>query len=179
MRSTARVLASAVSIFLIFPFCGFPQSAANAPGADVIVKAAPVYKPLAALSGGERFPKGAELLLVHNGKAEPLVTGFAASADANVSFDGNTVLFAGKESDAAPWQIWELTLATHAVRKVTATATDAIRPLYLPTAVPGGRLVYAQRTAQGFQLENARAIELAAKDAPNDPQAALVQVTCE
>jgi len=177
MRSTARVLASAVSIFMVFPSCGFSQGAAKALGADVIVTAAPVYQPLAALSGGERFPKGAELLLVHNGKAEPLVTGFAASADANVSFDGNTVLFAGKESDAAPWQIWELTLATHAVRKVTATATDAIRPLYLPTAVPGGRLVYAQRTAQGFQLENARAIELAAKDAPNDPQAALVQVT--
>ena len=63
------------------------------------------------------------------------------------------------------------------MRKVTATATDAIRPLYLPTPMPGGRLVYAQRTAQGFELENARAAVLSATDAANDPQAALVQVT--
>jgi hypothetical protein len=47
--------------------------------ADVIVTAAPVYAPLAALKGGERFPKGAQLLLIHAGNAEPLVTGFAAA----------------------------------------------------------------------------------------------------
>jgi hypothetical protein len=69
-------------------------------GADIIVTAAPVYEPLAALRGGERFPKGAQLLLIHAGKAEPLVAGFAATADANVSFDGKTVLFAGKQSAA-------------------------------------------------------------------------------
>jgi len=177
MRSTARVLPASVLILLAFPICGFTQSAGKLPEADVIVTAAPVYLPLAALSGGERFPKGAELLLIHDGKAEPLVTGFAASADANVSFDGKTVLFAGKETAAAPWQIWELTLGARSVRRVTATATDAIRPLYLPTPVPGRRLVYAQRTAQGFELENARAAVLAATDAPNDPQAALVELT--
>jgi hypothetical protein len=33
---------------------------------DVIVTAAKVYAPLAALRGGERFPKGAQLLLVHD-----------------------------------------------------------------------------------------------------------------
>ena len=98
--------------------------------ADIIVTAAPVYQSLAALSGGERFPKGAQLLLLHQGKAEPLVTGFAATADANVSFDGKTVLFAGKHAATDPWQIWELTVATHAVRKVIDTTTDAIRPLY-------------------------------------------------
>ena len=85
------------------------------------------------------------------GKAEPLVTGFAATADANVSFDGKTVLFAGKQAASDPWQIWELTLADRSVRKVIATATDAERPLYLP----GGRMVYAQRTPRGFQLESA------------------------
>jgi hypothetical protein len=48
------------------------------------------------------FPKGAQLLLVHAGKAEPLVTGFAATADANVSFDGKTVLFAASKARAIP-----------------------------------------------------------------------------
>ena len=85
------------------------------------------------------------------GKAEPLVPGFAATADANVSFDGKTVLFAGKQAAGDPWQIWELTLADRSVRKVIATATDAMRPFYLP----GGRMVCAQRTPQGFQLKSA------------------------
>ena len=72
--------------------------------------AAPVYEPLAALRGAERFPKGAQLLFVHAGKAEPLVKGYAATADANISFDGKRVLFAGKKAADDSWQIWELTL---------------------------------------------------------------------
>jgi hypothetical protein len=39
-------------------------------------------------------------------------SGFAATADANVSFDGKSVLFAGKQAAGDPWQIWELTLET-------------------------------------------------------------------
>jgi hypothetical protein len=84
---------------------------------DIIVTAAPAYEPLAALRGQERFPKGAQLLLLHAGKAEPLVEGFAATADANVGFDGKTVLFAGKRAAGDPWQIWELTLKDRSVRK--------------------------------------------------------------
>jgi hypothetical protein len=150
-----RILALAGSIVLLIPVCGFSPDAAQKPNVDMIVTAAPVYEPLAALRGPgrdlERFPKGAQLLLVHDGKAEPLVAGFVASADANVSFDGTRVLFAGKQAAGDPWQIWELTLADHSVRKLIATATDAVRPFYLPA----GRIVYAQRTAQGFQLEAA------------------------
>jgi hypothetical protein len=118
---------------------------------DVIVTAAPAYDPLAALKGGERFPKGAQLLLVHEGKAEPLVTGFTATADANVGFDGKTVLFAGKQAEVDPWQIWEMTLADRSVRKLISGVSDTIRPFYLPA----GRLVYARHTAQGFRLEAA------------------------
>jgi hypothetical protein len=88
---------------------------------------------------------------VRDGKAEPLVAGFAATADADVSFDGKNVLFAGKQASGDPWQIWELTVADRSVRKVIATATDAERPLYLP----GGRMVWAQRAPWGFQLESA------------------------
>jgi len=151
MRSTARILAILGSVALLIPICGFSPDAAQAPDADLIVTAAPAYEPLAALRGQERFPKGAQLLRVHAGKAEPLVTGFTAAADASVSFDAKTVLFAGKQAAGDPWQIWEMTLANGSVRKVVAGATDAVRPLYLP----GGRLVYARRGPQGFQLEAA------------------------
>jgi hypothetical protein len=151
MRFPASVLVVAASAVCLLPVCGFlsdaPQSAKI--DAEIIVTAAPVYEQLAALRGKERFPKGAELLLVHDGKAEPLVAGFAASADANVSFDGKQVLFAGKKGAGDPWQIWELTLADRSVRKVVTTATDSERPFYLP----GGRMVYALHTPRGFQLE--------------------------
>jgi hypothetical protein len=131
---------------MLSPARGLSPDAAQAP--DFIVTAAPVYKPLAELRGQERFPEGAQLLLVHAGKTEPLVSSFAASADANVSFDGQTVLFAGKRSAGDPWQIWELTLKDRSVRMVTETESDAERPFYLP----GERLVWAQRTTAGFQL---------------------------
>lgn len=152
MNFALRLPAIAASMVLLIPVCGFGPDAAQSPaGADVIVTAAPVYEPLAALKGGERFPKGAQLLLIHAGKAEPLVTGFWAAADANVSFDGKRVLFAGKQAANDPWQIWEMTLMDRSVRKLIAGEGDAIRPFYLPA----GRLVYARRTAHGFQLETA------------------------
>jgi hypothetical protein len=155
MTLQARVLAMAVFIIAPLVICGFVPHLAQSVGAeidaDIIVTAAPVYEPMAALRGEERFPKGAQLQLIHAGKAEPLVTGFAATADANVSFDGKMVLFAGKQTASDPWQIWELTLADRSVRKVTSTASDAERPIYLP----GGRMVWAQRVAWGFQLQSA------------------------
>jgi hypothetical protein len=146
-----------------------PETAQNANATidtDVIVTAAPAYAPLAALRGGERFPKGAQLLLVHEGNAELLVSGFAATADANVGFDGKTVLFAGKRAAGDTWQIWELTLADRSVRKLIAGEGDAIRPFYLPA----GRLVYARHTAHGFQLE-AAGKDAALPLAPIDAQA--------
>ena len=118
------------------------------PDTDLIVTAAPVYEPLAALHGGERFPSGARLLLFHAGHTEPLVPGFAATADANVSFDGKRVLFSGKQAATDPWQIWELTLGDRSVRRLIADTSGASRPFYLPA----GRLVFAQRTPQGFRL---------------------------
>lgn len=170
MNLPAKVLAATATAALLIPVCGFgPGAAENATAGqsldvDLIVTAAPVYEPLAVLrsqgpsaraQNDERFPRGAELLRIHfgkdgQGKAEPLVPSFAASADANVSFDGARVLFAGKENAADPWQIWELTLADHSLRRVTTTPTDAVRPFYLP----GGRLIWAQRTPHGFQIES-------------------------
>jgi hypothetical protein len=118
----------------------------------VIATAAPSYDATAALRGEERFAHGAQLLLLKDGKAEPLMDGFAASADASVSFDGARVLFAGRKDAGEPWGIWELTLRDRSVRKVIGGDADVVRPLYLP----GDSLVYARRTAHGLQLETAR-----------------------
>ena len=159
MRPPAKALAMAASLALLILLCGFEAGPARSSGAmddaDIIVTSAPVYLPLAALHGEDRFPKGAQLLLIHAGKPEskpePLVPGFTATADANVSFDGKTVLFAGKQNPGDAWQIWELSLADRSVRKVIESAADAVRPFYLP----GGRIVWAQRVSWGFQLQSA------------------------
>ena len=127
--------------------------------------AASIYQPLAALHGGERFPKGAQLILLHGGKAEPLVPDFAASADANVSFDAKQVLFSGRKAAGDRWQVWELTLADRSLRQVTTDSADAIRPIYLP----GWRFVYALRTAHGFQLQSARLMNSMALDQIEGP----------
>jgi hypothetical protein len=184
MRFKAASLGVFASFALLIPVCGFSPASAGVSGAaravvlpDLVVTAAPVYEPLAALKGAERFPQGAQLLLIHDGKAEPLVAGFASSADASVSFDGKTVLFAGKQAAGDPWQIWELTLADRSVRRVLTTATDAIRPLYLPAAAPVRRMVYALATPRGFQLQAARVTEMEAKYASLDPGPANLQIS--
>jgi hypothetical protein len=145
-----QALITALTLATFVAACGSAQQAKSDLNADFIVTAAPIYKQLAELRGEERFPGGARLLLVHQGKAEPLVPDFVASADADVSFDGKWVMFAGKKSAGDPWQIWELKLEDRKTRSVVATKADAVRPLYLP----GGRLVWAQRTATGFELQS-------------------------
>ena len=152
MRFDCGVLFAAGFAALLSLSCGFASNPSQALDQDVIVTAAAGYEPLAALHGAERFPKGAQLLLIHRGNAEPLVAGFAASADASVSFDGAKVLFAGKKVATDKWQIWELTLKDRTVRQVTSSREDAVRPFYLP----GWRLVFAQKTEHGFRLESAR-----------------------
>jgi hypothetical protein len=147
-RATRAALFAALPLLLVVLVCGFSAETADLSGVPILVTAAPAYDALAALHGGERFPQGAQLLMVREGKAEPLINDFAATADANVSFDAAKVLFSGKKTAADRWQIWELTLADHSVHPVTTGAGDAVRPFYLP----GGRLVFARRQAQGFQL---------------------------
>jgi hypothetical protein len=150
MSAADRVLAAGAAMLGWIALCGFGPASSPDPGADFIVTAAPVYKPLAELRSDERFPDGAQLLLVHNGKAEPLISGFAATADADISYDGQSVLFAAKKLATGKWQIWELNLVDHSLRQVTATTDDAVRPFHLP----GERLVWAQRTPHGFELES-------------------------
>ena len=130
-----------------------PQRAVESAGLPaVIVTAAPVYDSLAALRGKERFPQGAQLMVLRAGRMEPLVPALAASADASISFDGKAVVFAAKEHAGDSWQIWEAGVDGAEPHRVMAAATDLARPLWMP----GGRMVYARREAAGFALETAK-----------------------
>jgi hypothetical protein len=118
------------------------------PPVSFLYTEAPRYDAAAALKGGERFPSGAALELVSGGRKRALAPGFAASADASVSFDGQRVLFAGKQKPGDRWQIWEMPVNGGAARRMVSENEDGIAPFYLP----GDRLVYSRRTPEGFQL---------------------------
>jgi hypothetical protein len=119
--------------------------------APLIFTAAPVYQSLAALDGNERFPLGAQLMMLRDGQMRPLASGFAATADASVSFDAKSVLFAGKKNAGDPWQIWQIPADGGTPRLVLAGRMDLIRPLWMPD----GRIAYARREPEGFVLETA------------------------
>jgi len=148
----SRPLIAALAVSLAGLLCGFAIPSTPKIAAPIVVTAAPTYDALAGLHGGERFAQGAQLLRIEEGQSEPLVNGFYSTADASVSFDASRVLFAGKQSATAPWQIWELTLASHSVRPVISSTNDLVRPLYLPD----DRLVYAQREPGGFRMQTAK-----------------------
>lgn len=122
----------------------------SAPSFSCIYTQAPRYDPNATLTGGERFPAGAVLQFIVNGAKRELAPGFAASMDAAVSFDGRRVLFAGKKKASDPWRIWEVPLQGGVPRRLgkESEQEDAIAPFYLPE----DRIVYSQRTPNGFQL---------------------------
>ncbi|HZQ22619.1 MAG TPA: hypothetical protein VFA89_07435 [Terriglobales bacterium] len=111
--------------------------------------AAPEYDLQAWVKGGERFPQGAQIL-VHDSAAErPLASDFFASADPSVSFDGKRVLFSGKRKAQDPWEIWELSLADHSVKKIVADSNGCVRPLYLPD----DRIVYSRKLNGHFVIQ--------------------------
>ena len=104
MTRATRAAVAAFPILLVVLVCGFSAGAAETQDVPILVTAAPGYDALAALRAGERFPKGAQLLMVREGKVERLIADFAASADASVSFDAKAVLFSGKKAASDPWQ---------------------------------------------------------------------------
>ncbi len=122
-----------------------------------VYTATPRFDPDAWACGQERFPQGAAIRLVAAVDPRDLAPGFFASADPEVSFDGQHVLFAGKPRREDPWQIWEAPVGvpsgpatgTAEPRRIAAWPEDSIRPLYLPD----DKIVYARKTPQGYQLE--------------------------
>jgi hypothetical protein len=154
MKLASPLLLFACAVFPVVTTAQRPPARAGVqttPLPAVLYTTTPVYESLAALHGGERFPRGAQLMLLRSGHAAPFVSGFAATADASISFDGKTVLFAGKKAADDSWEIWTASIDGGVPHRVLSAPIDLIRPLWLPA----GRIVYARRTPEGFALETA------------------------
>jgi hypothetical protein len=124
-------------------------SPAEPAGPAFLYTVAREYDASAWLDGRERFPRGAKVFQRSGNETRPLMREFAASADAAVSFDGTRVLFAGKQTAADPWQVYEGSVAGGEARRVTSGKEDCIRPLYLPE----DQVVYARRISGRFVIE--------------------------
>jgi Hydrazine synthase alpha subunit middle domain len=117
----------------------------------IVYTSAPRYESQAWLHGGERFPSGATVILKQRESSHALVTGFSATADPSVSFDGTRIIFSGKRDAKSQWQVWEARVDGGDLRQVTSCSTDCVRPFYLP----GERVVYARKVNNRFALETA------------------------
>ena len=107
------------------------------------------YEPLAWLHGADRFGADSAIYITQGSRRRALVPGFAVSADPEVSFDGQRVVFTGKAHSQDPWQVWEITLSEGKPRRITSGNEDCIRPFYLPD----DRIVYARKMSGRFVIE--------------------------
>ena len=77
------------------------------------------------------YGEGARVVEVLPDRSVRLLTqGFHSACDPDVSFDGKRVLFAGKRTAGAPWDVFEITLASGEVRQVTRNMGDCRSPGY-------------------------------------------------
>jgi hypothetical protein len=145
-----RLLILLCTVISCASFLGSEKQPAQRTGsAPLLYTSTPRYEPLAWLEGAERFPQGATLFIKSDGRAMPLAPDFFATADANVSFDAQSVLFSGKQQSNDHWQIWEFSVSGRTPRQVTHCDDDCIKPLY----VPGERLVYSRKFSGHFAIE--------------------------
>lgn len=118
---------------------------------SIVFTAARTYLSEAWIHGGERFPSGAKLFVRDKKGQHELFREFAASADANISFDATHILFAGKRHATDRWQIWEAPLNGGEPRQITHCKEDCVTPFFLP----GGNFVFAERKNRQFVIETA------------------------
>jgi hypothetical protein len=140
-----------LSLLLIAFFVSIaPHAAASAQTTPAIVfTAAKEFNSEAWICGVDRFPLGASLWIRDSKGQRQLFPAFAASADANVSFDGTRILFAGKRRPTDHWQIWEASIDGAEPKQITNCKDQCVRPFYLPDS----RMVFAERRSGRFVLE--------------------------
>ncbi len=124
--------------------------AAGDPGLRLLYTAAKTYEPLAWLQGKDRFSSDATIFLIDGNNQRPLIPEFTSTADPEISFDGQRVLFAAKPNASDNWQIWESSLEDGKPRRISQGKEDCVHPLYLPA----NRIVYARKVDGHFLVES-------------------------
>lgn len=143
----------------------FATSFAPRPSHDLIFVQVPAAaKPQRVDSAGlrpptDRYVDGSRIVRLPSSGAEPVVLTpeFAGASDPAVSFDGESVVFAGKQGPNDSWQIWRMQTDGSHKRQITAgpgnkfTPVHAGRRFYLNDPQPTPQIVYSG-TVDGSEL---------------------------
>ena len=116
--------------------------------AGVIQQAQNLQKPYMPLG---RYVDGTRIVLLPSSGSGPIVLTpeFAAACDPDVSFDGATIVFAGKRERGGSWQIWRMNIDGSNKVQVTRSEGDNITPVfagnrfYLNDPQPTPQIIYA------------------------------------
>jgi hypothetical protein len=143
--STFRIVAVAAVVCLGEPFIATVNCPAATPsqgrsvtsGQTVVltqVPASAITKERSAPAAGVlgRWPLATSRLIVlrPDGTTRVLSEGFQAASDADVSFDGQRLLFAGKRTASDCWNVFEMDLDGSNVRQITRGPADCRYPGY-------------------------------------------------
>ncbi len=129
---TAVALVPALATLLAAP--GLLAASAG----PMVVAQVPVAREVGPSLAEGTWPSGAgeggRLVLVSpGGRRRVLTASFHSAADPEVSFDGKSILFAGKKKAEDPWCVFEMKADGSAQRQVTCGAAGARQPVYQST----------------------------------------------
>ena len=109
----------------------------------------------------DRYMDGTRIVILRTSAAEPvnLTPEFTAACDPDVSFDGETIIFAGKRNPDGSWQIWRMNSnGSHKVQ-ITQGEGDCIAPVhagnrfYLNDPQPTPQIIYVS-SMHGWKNEH-------------------------
>lgn len=66
--------------------------------------------------------------------AKIMTRDFLSACSPEVSFDGKSMIFAGRRNESVPWQIWEMNLRTSKIRNISSCDENCFYPAYLPAS---------------------------------------------
>lgn len=78
---------------------------------------------------------------------------FLSACSPSISFDGRSMLFAGKKNIGSNWQIWEMNLSNFRTRQITSPDANSLFPAWLPAS----QIVYS-RMIPGDSLRSTMAL---------------------
>jgi Tol biopolymer transport system component len=112
--------------------------AARAPKAPMVVaEVPPVDRTAAAIAGGtipaDLGERGRLVLVRLGAKPRVLTASFHSAADPEVSFDGKSILFAGRRAASDPWCVFEMKVEGGEPRQITCGRAGARQPVYQST----------------------------------------------
>jgi hypothetical protein len=101
----------------------------------------------------DRYVDGARIVRVDpsSGGAVVLTPEFVAASDPDVSFDGETIVFAGRRRAQDSWQIWKMKADGSAKTQITRGSGQNVAPVfagarfYLDDAQPTPQIIFAGR----------------------------------